>query len=104
MNAVMCFKVRTDKESLKALTYQVAQITTACVHKNVKIIDSIITFGGEKDILREFKRIDSKNRVDYLVIYSRNQLGLSETELLSFMELIENEFSTKVICLRSPKN
>jgi hypothetical protein len=104
MTAVMCFKVKTDKDSIKTLAYQVAQITTACVHKNVKIIDAIITFGGEKDIVRELKKIDCRKRVDYLIIYSRSQIGLSETEMLSFMDQIENEYNTKVVCLRSPQS
>ena len=41
---VLALKVKSDKESLKTLAYQVAQITTQCVKSDIKIIDCIITF------------------------------------------------------------
>lgn len=99
---VMAFKVRTDKESLKVLAYQVSQITTECVHRNIKLVDCIITFGSSKDIIREVKKIDTKRKFDYLIIYSRNQIGFSETEMLDFMKAMD-EYEVRVVALRTPK-
>jgi hypothetical protein len=104
MNGVMCFKAKTDKDGLKTFAYQVAQVTTECVHRNIKLVDCIVTFGGEKDIIREVKKIDAKRKFDYLIVYSRTQIGFSETEMLAFMDYISNNFDITVVCLRSPKN
>lgn len=94
-------KVKGDKESIKTTSYQIAQITTRCVHHNIRIIDCIITFGGTKDILREVKKLDSKVRFDYLIVYSPAQVAQSEEEYNDFVSVMKKEFDVEVIAYRS---
>lgn len=93
---VMAFKVKNNKDSIKALTYQVAKITTDCVDQNIRIKDCIITFGGTKDILREVKKLHSMKEFDCLLIYSPKQIADTQTEFLLFANTLKNEYKIEV--------
>lgn len=98
--AVMALKVKGVKEDIKTLTFQVSQITTRCVHHNIKIVDSIVVFGGIKDILREVKRLDRKERFDYLIIYAPRQIAATEQEYEDFVLTMQQEYQVEVLPYR----
>lgn len=99
---IMVLKVKSDKSSLKAMAYQIAQIATECTKHNVKIIDCAITFGGPKDIIRELKKIDAQKRFDSVIIYSPNQICKNEAEYQSFVDAVQTNFQAGVRCIRTP--
>lgn len=101
---VMAFKVKSDKESIRTLAYQTSQITTQCVKQNIKIIDCVITFGGVKDVLREVKKIDSKKRFDYLLVYSPNQIAGNKEDFMALTNILKDEFQVDVLILRQVRN
>ena len=101
---VLAFKVKSDKDSIKTLIYQTSQITTQCVKQNIKIIDCAVTFGGVKDILREVKKIDSKKRFDYLLVYSPNQIDGNKEDFMTLTNILKDEFQVEVLILRQVKN
>ena len=88
---VMAFKVRNTKEDIRTLAYQVSQITTDCVHQDIKITDCIITFGGVKDIMREVKKLKERKEFDYLLIYSPTQFTSVHADFLSFANALKAE-------------
>ncbi len=95
--AVMAFKTKADKRSIKNLTYQVAMITTKCVNPNIKLVDCIITFGGVRDILREVRNLDKTKTFQYLLIFSPKQVAKSKEEYEYFVDTLLDEFGVKVI-------
>lgn len=97
---ILAFKVKSDKESIKALVYQASQITTQCVKQNIKIIDCVITFGGVKDVLREVKKIDSKKQFDYLLIYAPNQIANSKEDFVALEDVLKHDFQVEILTLR----
>lgn len=99
--AITASKAKSDKESIKTMSYQIAQITTRCVEHNIKIIDCLITFGGTKDILREVKKLDNKVHFDYLIIYSPKQISQSAEEYNAFVETMKTEFKVEVVPYRT---
>lgn len=98
---VLALKVKSDKESLKTLAYQVAQITTQCVKSDIKIIDCIITFGGIKDFAREVAKMDAKKEFDYLLIYSPQQISKDGVEFQAFKEVLKEKYDIEIKALRS---
>ena len=98
--AVMAFKVKGDKENIRALAFQVSQITTRCVQHNIKLIDAIIIFGGVKDILREVKKLDRKERFDYIIIYAPRQIATTEQEYQDFVATMREEYQVEVLPYR----
>ena len=98
---VLALKVKSDKESLKTLAYQVAQITTQCVKDNIKIVDCILTFGGVKDFTRAITKLDAKKEFDYLLIYSPQQIAKDDVEYQAFKEVIKEQFDIDIKALRS---
>lgn len=98
--AVMAFKVKGDKENIKALAFQTCQITTRCVQHNIKIIDAVIVFGGTKDILREVKKLDKRERFDYLIIYAPRQITQTEQEYNDFVATMQQEYQVEVLPYR----
>lgn len=99
---VMVLKVKSDKASLKAMAYQVAQIATECTKHNVKIIDCIVTFGGPKDIIRELKKIDAQKRFDSIIVYSPTQICKNANEYGVFVDAVQADFQAGVRCIRTP--
>ena len=93
---VMAFKVRNTKEDIRTLAYQVSQITTDCVHQDIKITDCIITFGGTKDILREVKKLKERKAFDYLLIYSPKQFAGKEEEFYFFATSLKSECGVEI--------
>lgn len=98
--AVVAFKVKSDKENIKALAFQTCQITTRCVQHNIKVIDAIIVFGGVKDILREVKNLDRKERFDYIIIYAPRQIAATEQEYQDFVATMQQEYQVEVLPYR----
>lgn len=93
---VMAFKVKNTKDSIKALTYKVAKMTTDCVHQDIRVLDCIITFGGTKDILREVKKLHSMKEFDYLLIYSPKQIADTQTEFMLFADTLKKECKVEI--------
>ena len=98
---VLALKVKSDKESLRTLAYQVAQITTQCVKSNIKIIDCIITFGSTKDFIREITKLDAKKEFDFLLIYSPQQISKDGVEYQAFKEVLKEKFDVEIKVLRN---
>lgn len=98
--AVMAFKVKAVKEDIKTLTFQVSQITTRCMNHNIKLFDTIVVFGGIKDVLREVKKLDEKGRFDYLIIYSPWQIAQTEQEYNDFVLTMQQEYQVEVLPYR----
>ena len=98
---VLALKVKSDKESIRTLAYQVAQITTQCVKTNIKIVDCIITFGGTKDFIREITKLDKKKEFDFLLIYSPQQIAKDAVEYQAFKEFLKEQFDVEIKTLRN---
>lgn len=98
---IMVLKSKTDKASLKALAFQVSQITTRAVKADIELVDCIVTFGGAKDIVREVTRLDAQKRFDSILLYSPSQIFEDAVEYRAFVELMKQEFKVKVRCVRS---
>ena len=72
--AVIALKVKSDKSGIRTAVYQACQLAMQAWKSNIEVIDCIVTFGGSKDILREVKVIDAKERFDTVSSYrSRDQ-------------------------------
>ncbi len=98
---VLAMKVKSDKESLRTLAYQVAQITTQCVKDDIKIIDCILTFGGTKDFIREITKLDTKKHFDFILIYSPQQIAKNNVEYQAFKQVLKEEFDVEIRTLRN---
>lgn len=99
--AVIALKAKGDKNGIKAVAYQVAQLTTRAVKCGIQIVECVVTFGGVKDILREIRGLDSQKRFNTLLIYSPNQFCKDETEFRAFVEILEKDFKVQVRYIRS---
>ena len=99
---VMVLKAKSDKASLKAMAYQIAQIATECTKHNVRIVDCIVTFGGPKDIIRELKKIDAQKRFDSIIVYSPTQICKNANEYGAFVNEVQTNFQAGVRCIRTP--
>lgn len=94
---VMAFRVQANKDSIKALTFQVAKITTDCVYQKIEIIDSIVTFGKVRDLLREVEKLHNLKDFDYLLVYSPYQLADSKEEFLLLSNTLMAEYGIKIL-------
>lgn len=99
--AVIALKAKNDKSGIRAVAYQVTQLTTQAVKSGVQIVDCIVTFGGVKDILREIRVLDSKKRFDSLLIYSPSQICKDAVEFQAFVEILEKDYRVKVRYIRN---
>ena len=99
--AVMVLKAKSDKQGIRTLAYQVAQMATVATKQNLKIVDCIVTFGGVKDVLREVKALDGRKRVDAILVYSPMQVAKTEDEYLFLIETLREDFQMVVHCIRS---
>lgn len=99
---IMTFSTKTDKESLRALTFQVTQVYTQAYNNWVQVIDCIVVSGGIQDILAELKKAKRRNKyhIDYLLIYSPHQISKTKEEYLSFVDTVKKEYKMEVIYLK----
>lgn len=99
---IMAFSTKTDKESLRALTFQVTQVYTQAYDNWVQVVDCIVVTGGIKDILSELKKAKRRNKcpLDYLLIYSPHQISKTKDEYLSFVDTVKKEYKMEVIYLK----
>ena len=72
--AVIALKVKSDKTGIRTAVYQACQLAMQAWRSGIEVVDCVITFGGAKDIIREVKVIDAKERFDTLLIYSPSQI------------------------------
>ena len=83
---VIVFKAAKDKATQNTLVYQVAQVTTKCVDDDLRIVDSIVTHGGLKDVRREALAILDKKKFVVLYFYTPAKIAKSVEEFKAFME------------------
>lgn len=98
---VIVFKAAKDKATQKTLLYQVAQVTTKCVDKNLKIVDGIVTHGGLKDVKRELTAIIDRKLVCILYFYSPKNIAKSSDEFYEFVDEMKKEHDISVFWLRA---
>ena len=99
--AVIVLKAKSDKQGIRTLAYQVAQMSTVATKQNLKIVDCIVTFGGVRDVLREVRALDGRKRVDAILLYSPAQVAKTEQEFLDLVETLREDFQMMVHCVRS---
>lgn len=100
-NAVIVVKpTSTAKADLEIMARQVAQITTACVPKNVYVEDIIVTYGGIKDITKRIKSLTEHKEIQVVLVYSAKQIATSSTEYMEFIADMNDFFKLKVINYR----
>jgi hypothetical protein len=101
ISAVIVVKpASTAKADLEVMARQVAQITTACVPRNVFVEDIIVTYGGIKDIEKRVKSLTEHKDIQALLIYSSKQIASSEREYMDFIADMADWYEVKVITLR----
>ncbi len=97
---VIAFKAARDKGGQNTLIYQVAQVTTYCVHENYKIVDSVCTHGGLREIKREALNILAKKEFKVLILYSPMQIAETVDEFKTFIAEMD-EHGVIVLWLRN---
>ena len=98
---VIVFKAAKDKSTQKTLLYQVAQVTTKCVDKNLKIVDGIVTHGGLKDVKRELTAIIDRKLVCFLFFYSPKNIARTSEEFYDYVDDMKKEHNISVFWLRA---
>lgn len=98
--AVVAVKAGKDKAGQNAIVYQVAQITTMCVHNNVELVDGFVSFGGLKDIKKEAIKIFEKKPYKYLILYAPSQIAKSPQEFKDFVDELDQFYGIFVKQLR----
>lgn len=88
------------KADIETMTRQVAQITTACVKKDIEIVDIIVTFAGTKDITKRVKSLTDHKEVEVLLLYSAKQIADTEKEYATFVADMRDWHGLSVISLR----
>ena len=96
---VIVFKAAKDKATQNTLVYQVAQVTTKCVEDDLKIVDSIVTHGGLKDVKREALAIYDRKKFSFLYFYAPSKIAKSAEEFKAFMEEMQKH-DIQVLWLR----
>ena len=99
--AVIALKVKSDKSGIRTAVYQACQLCMQAWKSGIEVVDCVITFGGARDILREVKVIDAKERFDTLLIYSPSQICKDKIEYLEFENFMTECFKVKIKYLRS---
>lgn len=99
--AVIALKVKSDKNGIRTAVYQACQLCMQAWKSNIEVIDCIVTFGGSKDILREVKVIDAKERFDTLLIYSPSQVCKEKQEFVELENILADSYQIQVRYLRS---
>lgn len=99
--AVIALKVKSDKAGIRTAIYQTYQLCLQAWRSGIEVVDCVITFGGARDILREVKVIDAKERFDTLLIYSPSQICKDKIEYLEFENFMTECFKVQIKFLRS---
>ena len=99
--AVIALKVKSDKSGIRTAVYQACQLAMQAWRSGIEVVDCVITFGGARDILREVKVIDAKERFDTLLIYSPSQICKDKIEYLEFENFMTECFKVEIKYLRS---
>ena len=99
--AVIALKVKSDKSGIRTAVYQACQLAMQAWRSGIEVVDCVITFGGARDILREVKVIDAKERFDTLLIYSPSQICKDKIEYLEFENFKTECFKVGIKYLRS---
>ena len=99
--AVIALKVKSDKSGIRTAVYQACQLAMQAWRSGIEVVDCVITFGGARDILREVKVIDAKERFDTLLIYSPRQICKDKIEYLEFENFMTECFKVGIKYLRS---
>ncbi len=97
----IALKVRTDKSSLEDLVYQSMQIAAYCLNNNLKPIGCVLSFRGCDDILKQLKKLDRKDRFEYVLIYSPHQVAKDRGEYNGFVQAVRNIYKAEVQYLRA---
>lgn len=100
-NAVIVVKpesmVKTD---LETMCRQIAQITTACVLKDVYVEEIIVTYNGIKDITKKVKSLTEHKEIQLLLVYNAKKIAAAEREYLEFVDNMKEFYGIKVISYR----
>lgn len=96
----IAFKVATDKASLENLVSQSMQIAVYCLNNNLNPIGCVLTFRSCEDILKQLKKLDNKERFEYVVIYSPRQIAKNHAEYTEFVQAVRNNYKSDVKHLR----
>lgn len=83
---VIVFKAARDKATQNTLVYQVAQVTTKCVDDDLRIVDSIVTHGGLKDVKREALAILDRKKYNVIFFYAPAKIAKTIDEFKEFID------------------
>lgn len=100
-NAVIVVKpASTAKADIEIACRQVAQVTTACVPKNIYIEDIIVTYQGIKDIKKRVNSLMEHKEIQVLLIYNAKQIASSEKEYMEFVAELRDFYAIQVLNYR----
>lgn len=86
---IMVFRMRSDKEAIRTMAFQVAMLTTQCTKDNIKIIDCLVSFGGTKSVISEIGRLKDRKEFDYVLLYSPKNVCSTPMEYRGFVSEIK---------------
>ena len=86
---IMVFRMKSDKESIRTMAFQVAMLTTQCTKDDIKIIDCLISFGGTKNVISEIKRLKDRKDFDTVLLYSPKNVCSDAMEYRGFVSEIK---------------
>lgn len=90
----------TAKADIETIAKQVAQITTACVPKQIVVEDIIVTFQGIKDVTKRVMSLLEHKEIKALLIYSPKQIATCEQEYIEFVADMKSWYGIKVVNYR----